>query len=329
MIHYMPFTYLSEGRISQLTQQLGPLAVQLPMDRLASEPMQAAAKAGQLQFRQTQGVEQPLLHQSVKAFISWADLHQGKIGDLAGFFRTEQWQETLRKEPGSAQLRTLIRNWSDTPKSETSIDPNFEAALFLALAHMYDQQQDDLDREMNAVQSLEKRFGQILGQDEDPVTVGSSLTYQGGDPSSDRGAYMTRQRIQSWARVALADIKHDTVFVTTSRAVWNDILDIVPEMLILDCRLDAGSTPTSDEQPDMAARLADLLITLSSAQDPRSVASGSFICGSGQETGAPRLAVLKGCTPERFLIHLINAEQDTATRLEPKGDSPNIIVGWL
>ncbi len=330
MIHYMPFTYIPDALIGQLTGQLGPLVVHMPMETAASESMKSALKAGSLQFRCREGINPVQLQQSANAFISWAELHGGKSGDLAGFFRAGQWQTGANVEPGTQQLRSLIRNWEHAASEKQINDPVFEAALFVLMAHRYDQQQDALDQDLGSVQSLETRFRHILGE---PDAGGSVLPSDGNIQPTDPGRYMTHQRIQAWAQLAQGQIEKDSVLITTSQAVWDYILEAFPNTSLYRYPLELIKKEVFSEADPMGRQLKTRLLQFISASDPIGPTTNSGEQRHGVKPAEKgffiTFCLLKGCPPDHLLSWFLERKQDDDSFFAENAHEGDTVLGWV
>jgi len=332
MIHYMPFTYISEMLLGQIPGWLGPLVIHMPMANLMTDSMRSAEKAGKLQFRYCDTIDPTQLRQTVNAFVSWADLHHGKAGDLAGFFRAGQWKGIADSEPGTRQLQTMIRNWGDESSTNAVKDPAVEAALFLTLAHKYDQQQDALDQDLGSVQALETRFGRILGELDTPHSLGPALSSTGDAQSADRGRFMTLKRIQSWARLTLGQIEPESVLLTTSRAVWTHVLTDFPEAQIAHYPLDIIEKAISAEDQQSTGPINTILMQLLNDSDFQAAKIDMDDVPAHQplEKGIYlSLCQLSGCTPDRLASWFLDKKQGDEAIFPPNTHPGQIIFACI
>lgn len=325
MIQYMPLTYIPEPLVDSLTAMLGPLTVWQPLEDLLPAHMRSAAEKGVLRLRYPADVDPELLARTANAFSAWADLHHGRSGDLSGFFGSERnmaawWQES------SHCLRTQIRP-SGRPEPAAVETPLFQAALFLILAHRYDQQQDDLNLELGTAADFTQKLGELLGESGAQRPAWKTDRPAADPAAHDPAAYMTERRIQSWARLAAAeDAASAGVFITGSQAVWQSLLERLPEAVpVLQCRLDPGQGATSPPEA-LAALLSDLL----QAQHPQSVSADRIAGNHGQRPGwALSLNVLAGRPPNEVLRRLMAASRGSRTPAPSSATSSNTVIGWL
>lgn len=330
MINYLPFTYLPEALGARLTAVFGTLAVCRPLGRLVPDHMRREADKGNLLLRSPEEIDERRLEKAFQAFTTWADLHHGKIGDLTNFFRTDQWHGNRRHEAGANLIRTQIHRWDDG-SPETADDPLFEAALFLSLAHIYDQQQDAVDRDLGSVRALEETFGHILeGGDAHKVSMGPDLPSM-ADGAMDRGLYMTERRIQSWARLADRLTGTDEVFVTTSRAVWDYMLEVSPDAREVLYQGFAGverdSAKSALPSPE---HLEQLFSNVLRAKDPGKI----VVNGTADKPGAGAglrltLYMLPECPPHKLLTMFMKEKRDDTIRSPSSRPALHSLIGYV
>ncbi|RJQ86181.1 MAG: hypothetical protein C4519_02415 [Desulfobacteraceae bacterium] len=318
MIQYMPFSYLPESLLGVLTGLFGPIAVGQPLNALVPAHMRAAAEKGLLRLRYPAGVDQTALEGAFKSFTAWADLHKGKSGDLTGFFRSEQEQDPWGQE-SARHIRTQIRQAGQNTSAAQS--PLFQAALFSALAHRYDQQRDALEQDLGSVASLEQKFGKIVGEPAEPRSSLGALLAPQETAASDTGLYMTEQRIESWARLASPS---ESVLITTSPAVWQSLLERLPDSIpVLHGQFDSA-------RPDAGPNgFADLFAALLQAQDPRTVSTQHLALKAGEKPLVTLgLHVLAAC---RFPELLARFTKGSFQRQPPEAASSpcNTVLGLL
>ena len=304
MMFYFPFTFLPETLIKPLTAILGSVNLLAPLPKQMSPAVSEQVAAGKVQLRTPDGVDAARIEQALKQFTAWAALQGGKPGDLKRFFQSAQGLGSWHQGPPTAEIRTQVRRGADTSPSSSPFDTFFSAGVFLALAHDYDEQQEALVRDLGSVHTLERRFGEILGGASDRDTaLGPNLNFAAADHDMDPGAFMTAQRMQAWAELALACGVPTTLLVTTSRAVWELFRDDFPESthlfeapLDLTASSDAGG-PTSSE----AWRTA--FSALARADDPYGVSLDPLAAAQNDQGDGARfeLCVLAGVPPHDML----------------------------
>lgn len=307
MMQYMPFTYIPEDWATRLTEAFGPLAVWQPLEILTPVHMRTLAGEGRLQWRRSEKIDPVQLGRAARSFDQWGELHRDNIGDLNTFFQAGRGAGA--QENSVHQIRSQIRRWGDSGAAEADA-ALFQSALFLCLAHNYDQQQDALAQELGSVRRLETRFGEILGDVGDRDTSIGPAFSPTGNGAMDPGLFMTERRLKAWARLAASQADADEVYITTSQAVWDYFMALFPEAL-----LTGVSSPQGRQS---AARLSSnelttLLGHLGQAEDPRALLKERCGAGCRLEGGLSlALAVLE--FPPAVLFNRI---QENGDDLEP------------
>ena len=288
MIQYMPFTYISENLAKHLAIAFAPLTMWQPLESLVPSHMRTLAGEGRLQWRKPEKIDSIQLGQAVRSFDQWGELHRGRVGDLSTFF--EAGQGAGGQEGSVHQIRSQIRRWGDTGAEGTDA-ALFQAGLFLCLAHKYDQQQDALAQELGSVRRLERQFGKILGDIDDPDASMGPALFPVGYGSADPGQFMTERRLQAWARFAASQDGPDGVYVTTSQAVWDYLMVLFPNTIL--------ATNSPPEEGHSVARLSPddlttLLGQLGQAENPSALFAERCASGCRVEGGLSlTLAVLE------------------------------------
>ena len=126
------------------------------------------------------------------------------------------------------QIRSQIKNFGNDTDSATD-DPVFQACLFAALAREYDAHQDALAGELADLRRMERRmFENLAGGANDDEATDMAVALGAGSEGSDRGLVMTESRIRAWAVLAGCTTPFPSACITTSRAVFDSLLDRWP-----------------------------------------------------------------------------------------------------
>ena len=328
MICYFPFTYLPDNLIAPLAGTLGPMTVLQPTEKQVSARVQKGLDDGDLQLSIPSGIDAEHLEQAVQRFTSWAALHGGKPGDLKGFFQSSQGAAEWFQGPPTNRIRAELRNEAQRASSAPHVDVLFQDGFFLALAHLYDQQQDALARDLGSVRSLEARFGEILGEPGDRKTaLGPDLSTVSAAGPSDQGLFMTTRRLEAWARLASACGISADLFVTTSKAVWDQLFDDLPEM---------GSPQTVSfglghkAHDERAVTWAATLAAMARADEPGSVSlpDPETERDAGRGGASLTLCTLAGMPPRDMLARLIHEEPPAGGAVDT-GGIRNTLIGYI
>jgi len=230
MICYMPFTHIEEPQLRLFTGLFGAITIYSPAEAMVPGKMQQWAEQDLLEIRHPGDVEGERVSSLVREYKGWAELHQGNLGDVAGFLKSRPERFAMMEETNPSQIRHQVRHFGEQPEQETT-DPLLGAALFLSLAQEFDSQQYAMDREMETVQVLERRMmEQISGGGEesggDTLPMGQLSALSSRDP--EVSPEMIPQRIRAWAMLALGAGDADWLYMTPSRQVFEHILDLLP-----------------------------------------------------------------------------------------------------
>jgi hypothetical protein len=294
MICYMPFSHLSEERLVGLVRLFGRMTIYQPAEFLLAGHMHRQRDEGGLDIRLPPNVDQDRLQTVFNEFTGWAGRLQSKGGDLAGIFKAMQGRLPMMEETNPSQIGTQIRHFGQEPGNPFP-EALFQAALFMAMAHEYDAQQESLGRELGSIDALEKKmFDHLAGQTGEVDEELERFTFK-PEPSQaeDAGVYMTEQRIQAWAVMAATDPHPPWVYLTPSRAVWESLGDRLPET-ILAARWTLTGTP-----PVLAAERLEIIETLAFSREPLNLPADQRPAGPQVE-----LHVLPGCDPLTFCARL-------------------------
>ncbi len=230
MISYMPFTHIEEPQWRMLSNVFGAITVYSPVATMVPGQMQRWAQQDLLDIRFPGDVDGDRVISLVREYKAWAQIHQGNIGDVVGFMKSRPERFAMMEETNPSQIRHQVRHYGDSPAQETA-DPLLDAALFLSLAQEFDCQQYAMDREMDAVQALERQMMEEISGDgadlERGAPIGAAAVVSSRDQSIS--PEMIPQRVRAWAMLALGAGDASWLYITPSRPVVEYILDLLPD----------------------------------------------------------------------------------------------------
>ena len=226
---YFPFTFISKPVCQILAACFRQTVVYQISSVKIPDEMQHWRESGILDIRIPVKYDGEKLDAVVKQYRSWATSHQGSEiaflksrGDEIPFFdETSTRQITADiKRKGGRQNR-----WQEKP------DPMLNAGLFLHLAQEYDMQNIELSQDLQAIEAIEQDFMKDLKGENQALDEKTALekTLEAHDP----GHYMTKERIQAWTHLMQRDRQDSGLFITTSRSVFESLIDSAPETELL------------------------------------------------------------------------------------------------
>ncbi len=234
MICYMPFTHIEEPHLRMLAGAFGTITLYSPAEALVAEEMRQWEKEALLEIKYPCRVDGNRMTDIVRDYKAWADVHQGSIADMKGFFQAGPGQFAMMEDTNPSQIRHQVRHYDERRDSEAA-DPLIDAALFLSLAQEFDTQQYAMACEMDAVQALERQMmQQISGIGAEMEEVMPST---GMPPVLQRdyalSPQMIPQRVRAWSLLALNDMELPWLFATRSKPVIEHLLEPFGERKVI------------------------------------------------------------------------------------------------
>jgi len=187
--------------------------------------MQKLSRDGILDIRIPVEVNGEFLDKILKDYRSWINTHQGTE---TAFLTAMAKKIPFFDENASSQIRADLKKTGKQISPQEKPDPLFNAKLFLHMAQEFDLQKKILDHDLMDIEVMEDDFMKNLKweDDDDHARAVARKVLENDDP----GHYMTTERINAWASLMLQDPQASGLFITTSRAVLEHLIDIEPEM---------------------------------------------------------------------------------------------------
>ena len=328
MICYMPFTYLEKHQKQVLTSIFGTFTVYSPAQDLLPSHMRSWGQQGELDIRHPVSVNATHLIAAFEDYKAWAELHQGSIGDMAGFFKTEQGRIPMMEETSPTQIGHQIRHYGE-PRNRQGDDSLFKASLFLSMAQEYDAHHHGMMREMGAVHAMEQQMlQQLSGNTQAPgLDIPAALTPITSPEHHSVGPHMTSQRVQAWSRVALDAEQLPLLFVTLSQDVVDHVLEAFTDA-------EAITTHTILAPPDQPllspSKMREAIKDAAFKPDLELFGLESDLRLSSHEAVA-QLTFFKliGISVERFLTRLAAYRPDQKAAVRYTNESHHTLIGLV
>jgi hypothetical protein len=328
MICYMPFTHIEEPHLKLLTGAFGSITLYSPAETLVPDQMRQWELDALLEIRHPCKVEGDRLSAIVQDYKAWAQIHQGRIGDMAGFVKSRPERYVLMEDTNPSQIRHQVRHYGE-PQGNDSADPLIDAVLFLALTQEFDTQQYAMERELEAVQALERQMiQQISGYGSD---AGDAVSVTETPPVSYRDyAYspqMIPQRVRAWSILALKDSVFPWLYVTQSRPIVEHLLDqFAEETVLYDQPL-----VSAENEPLMPPQRMRELVQAMSADPTEPATEAPAVHGEPMPVSNVRLIIyrLTGVAP-RIFLETLAGQGDSAEHQDRQADAPDhTLVGLV
>jgi hypothetical protein len=324
---YFPFTYISKPAGEALAACFAHTAVyQLTSSKIPNE-MRESADDGLFEIRIPVNDDEEKLDAILKEYRTWADVHRGSE---FGFLKFMADKIPYFDETSSSQIRALIKKTGEKDPSPEEPAPLLHARLFLHMAQELDLQNDRLTRDLVGVEVMEEDFmKELKGENEDdPARAAAIKALETDDP----GHYMTEERIESWALLMQQDPRVSGLFITSSRAVLDLLLDRMSEMEEV-TRFDAvpAGVPDAEALATWQDELIKHLENLATGPWPaeaEAIADPPEVPGS-ETTASLTLFIAPGRAPHEFFVQCLETD---ALQAESTPDSPrfkNTLIGLV
>ncbi|TES94313.1 MAG: hypothetical protein E3J94_00655 [Desulfobacteraceae bacterium] len=222
---YFPFTFISKPVCKTLSACFRQTAVYQISSTKVPDEMQKLEKKGILDIRIPAEYDGEKLDEILKQYRDWINSHQGS--EIA-FLKSRADKIPFFDENSTRQITADIKNKGDRQNlSQEKPDYLLNAGLFLHLAQEYDMQNLTLSQDLQAIEAMEQDFIKDLkGENQAPdEEIARGKTLEAHDP----GHYMTKERIQAWASLMQHDKQASGLFITSSRSVFEHLIDVTPE----------------------------------------------------------------------------------------------------
>ncbi len=221
---YFPFTYIPESVGKALATCFDQTAVYQISGAKIPDDMQNMVKDGTLDIRVPVEINSELLDNIYKEYRVWINTHQGTE---TGFLKTMAHKIPFFDQDASSQIRAELKKATQKISTKEKPDSLFNAGLFLHMAQEYDLQNERLSRDLMDMDTMEENFMKDLKGEDDNDQARTMV--RTAIEKKDPGLYMTMERMEAWASILLKDPQDSGLFITTSRAALEFLMDIVPE----------------------------------------------------------------------------------------------------
>lgn len=328
MICSLPFTYYTRTFLHVLENLGTPLMMIYPSRRFIGDQMKSGLAQGLLDIRTPAGIDEARLDQVLTEYRAWADLHQGNLEALAGYFKTSRHPAPLVDETDPTQIRTQLSRYGHAGP-DSAQQSLMQAAVFMAMAHEFDTHQNALSEELADIGRIERQmFQHLSGDAEDFQSLPAGDGGAQEESLVDPGLYLTNKRVQAWATLARATVSGSLLFLTTSEAVFDFLCDVFSHAVPL---AEWTLRPTSPQGtgPLLNEQQVTHLKALARATTFADVAAPS----AEQPTDGnlcPRLVVygLQACSPGAVLSRLAGAF-NPSEKDSPAVPGANTLFGYL
>ncbi len=195
---YFPFTWIDAATVQAITAVFPRIALYRPSAGQTPPFLHPFKDNGALEIRVPIADDGNRLQKVAAEYQEWAKLHKGDDLALLNIHQSEApFTEAL-----SSMIESEILHYQEPAAPVSKALTN--ARLFLEIAAEYDRQQCDINHQLEGISDIEKRFMAATGGE---TEKSGGLLENFTLPADDPGDYMTRERLQAWALLALQDQK--------------------------------------------------------------------------------------------------------------------------
>lgn len=324
---YLPFTYIPKSVGKALSACFRQTAVYQISGTKIPEEMQELVKDGILDIRIPVEVNGEFLDKILKDYRSWVNIHQGTE---TAFLAAMANKIPFFDESASSQIRADIKKIGKQIPAEEKPDPLFSAKLFLHMAQEFDLQKKGLDQDLMDIDAMEDDFMKNLKweDDDDHARAVARRQWDKDDP----GHFMTTERINAWVSIMLQDSQASGLFITTSRAVLEHLIDIVPEMeqvIRLDAiPIDVDEDETLSNWQDGLIETLEMLATGNWPAPMDDIANPPEIPGS-EEKVSLTLYIVPNKTPYEYFADCVETDVFQAESAKTGIRFKNTLIGLI
>jgi hypothetical protein len=324
---YFPFTYIPESVGKAMAACFGQSAVYQIASTNVPDEMKGLAEDGILDLRIPVDSNGKLLDKILKDYRGWISSRQGIE---TAYLKTIADEIPFFDESASSQIRADLKKTGQQAPAAEKPDPLFQAILFLHMAQEFDLQNTGLDQDLMDIEAMEEDFMKNLKgeDDDDQARAIVRMVLEKDDP----GHYMTIERLKAWALLMQQDTEVFGLFVTSSRAVVEHIIDIVPETEKV-IRFDAVPMGVDDDAALVKWRneFMESLETLATRPWPAAMddmANPPEVPGK-EKNVALTLYIVPGKTSHAFFADCVESDVFQAGSAKPDTRFKNILIGLV
>ena len=307
---YFPFTFISQSAGEALRACFRRVVVYQPSRKSVPEGMQIWEKEGLLDIHVPATGDEGQIDAICRDYRIWLDQHQGS--DIA-LLKAQGNSIPFFDESYASQIKKDVLKNGRASESQGKPDFLLLARIFLQTAQELDAENWGIDQDLVSLEKMERDLlNGLRGEG------GDSQVKSPGEMAlniSDSGDYMTKERIQAWARLFLHDqsqlgAEASGVFITNSRSVLEYLIDVstgAETILSLDA-VTVQKNTTEHVQKWQDGLMETLVRLVKNKETVVDEASQSFPDSwAGERTVALNIYVIPGETPRKLFARCVNS----------------------
>jgi hypothetical protein len=272
---YFPYTYVPQWVAETLAACFKQFIVYQPSGRKLPSEMQPWIEANAMEVRVPVQTEDDALAKTAKEFRAFAGLHADSRNLKTAVLGGQQGAIPCFGDSTVSRIVSDVKKSRQSASDRADFDPVFCAQVFLDFAQEFDRQSAELNRDLG----VNKRHShdllkEISGEKENglPVTPLSAEI-----KIEESAEYMALDRFQAWLRLFMIDPVDSGLFVTSSPAVFNHLIENLTDSQKV---MQAEGLPINSAKDDAAISWRDsFLIKLKQLIENREGAAGHTLGG--------------------------------------------------
>ena len=249
---YFPFTYISKPIVQAIGACFRQAVVYQPSKLRIPEEMHRQSESGAFEIRVPVEGHEGQLAAILTDYENWVNLHPGGVLD---YLKAQYDRVPFFDDTSTSQIRADIKGTARKRPSQDLSDDMLKAQFFLHIAQDFDLQNNRLSQDLLHVETMEQNFiSSLKGENKilQPQTI-AEAKLQLKDP----GTYMPAERLKAWIQLGQHDQRASGLYITTSRSVFDELMDCAPEAEML-----AGfdAVPVSESSAGEIERWQDSLL---------------------------------------------------------------------
>jgi len=220
---YFPFTYVPRWVAQTLATYFKHFRIYQPSGRQIPDEMQPWIDANVMEVRVPAQTADEAFGKVVKDFQSFARLHDDGRSLKTAALLGQDCGIPFFSESAASQIVSDVKKGNPSETAEANSDPLFCARVFLDFAQQFDRQSDELNRGLGVNDRSSQDLLEKINGEKDRGLPATPLTAE--IKVDDPGQYMVRSRLQAWIRLFLEDTVTSGIFVTSSQAVFDHLVE--------------------------------------------------------------------------------------------------------
>jgi hypothetical protein len=327
---YFPYTYVPQWVAEALAACFKQFTVYQPSGRKLPSEMQPWIDANVMEVRVPVKTEDDALAKMAKEFRAFAGLHDDSKNLKTAVLGGQQGAIPCFGESTVSRIVSDVKKSSRSASDLADFNPVFSAQVFLDFAQEFDRQSAELNRDLG----VDKRHSrdllkEISGEKENSLPA-TPLCAE--IKVEDPAEYMALDRLQAWLRLFMIDPVDSGLFVTSSPAVFNHLIENLTDSQMV---MQAEGMPVNGAKDDAVISWWDsVLIQMKQLIENRQVAAehtfGDVPLPQDQRSNVRlTLHLMSGQGPTDIFSRIFEAQNSDTLKPNHCAEAGNTLIGLI